>query len=130
MAKRILRRDFRGRRWLSVVLRGMHLVAIILLGADILGAPHTPFSHTSAALAVLSTGTALFALDVWSSPQHLLEVSGASVLIKLILVVAMAAAPEWRESLFWTIVAWSVAFSHAPASFRHAVLRPPSDHEH
>lgn len=123
MAKRALRRDFPGRRWLSVVLRGMHLIAIILLGADLLGTPHAPVDHTGAALAVLATGTVMFALDVWSSPQHLLEVSGASVLIKLVLVAALALVPEWSETLFWTIVAWSVTFSHAPASFRHVMLR-------
>lgn len=130
MAKRALRRDFRGRRWLSVVLRGMHLIAIILLGADILGAPHAPVDHTGAAMAVFATGAFMFALDVWSSPQHLFEVSGASVLIKLVLVGALALMPEWSEALFWIIVAWSVTFSHAPASFRHVVLHaadpPPS----
>lgn len=124
MAKRALRRDFRGRRWLTVALRGLHLIAIILLGADLLGAPDLPVGHTSAALAVLATGTLMFALDVWSSPHHLVEVSGASVLVKLVLVAGLVLAPEWRQPLFWTIVAWSVVFSHAPASFRHVLLRP------
>ena len=123
MAKRALRRDFPGRRWLSVVLRGMHLIAIILLGADLFGAPHAPLDHTGAAAAVFVTGALMFGLDLWSSPHHLREVSGASVLVKLALVGTLALVPAWREPIFWTIVVWSVIFSHAPASFRHVMLR-------
>lgn len=122
--KRVLRRDFPGRRWLSVVLRGLHLLAVMWLAADILGAPRTPLDHTGIALAVFTTGMAQFVLDLWTSPKHLQEVAGVSVLLKLLLVAAMAATPTWREPLFWTIVVWSVLFSHAPASFRHALLRP------
>lgn len=127
--KRVLRRDFPGRRWLSVVLRGLHLLTVMWLAADILGAPRTPLDHTGIALAVFTTGMAQFVLDLWTSPQHLREVAGASVLLKLLLVAAMAAVPAWREPLFWAIVVWSVLFSHAPASFRHALLRPSKPRE-
>ncbi len=117
------RRNFRGRRWLSVALRGLHLAAVIWLGASILGAP----IHASDApgWAVLSTGLALWALDIWSKPEHLREWAGFSMILKLVLVGAMVALPATRDALFWVVVLWSAAFSHAPASFRNARVFGP-----
>lgn len=112
------RRDFRGRRWLSVVLRGIHLVAVIRLGAGVLGT--LPGAAESGGMAVLLSGLALWALDIWQKPGHLREVAGLSMLLKLALVAAMIPAAELRLPLFWTIVVWSAIFSHAPANFRNA----------
>ena len=123
IAKQPQRRDFPGRRWLSVVLRGMHLVAVMALAAQVLGAPSPAIGPTAIAGAVLITGLAQFALDLWSSPTHLFEVAGASVVFKLGLIAVLATQPAWREPLFWTIVGWSALFSHAPGSFRHADWR-------
>ncbi len=107
------------RRWLNVVLRGAHLVAVILLGACLLGAP---LAAGTAALAVAASGSGMLALDVWGKPGHLREASGIAVLVKLLFVGWMAADASSRPFLFWLIVAGSAFFAHAPASFRHAVL--------
>jgi uncharacterized membrane protein HdeD (DUF308 family) len=112
------RRDFPGRRWLGVALRGVHLVTVILLGAAIFGA--TRYDAGQMGIAVLITGAVLWALDIWSKPQHLREWAGVSMIIKLALVAAMVFLPTLHEPLFWVIVAWSAVFSHAPASFRNA----------
>lgn len=106
-------------RWLNVVLRGLHLVAVILLGAGLLGAP---VAADHAVLGVGATGLAMLALDTWSKPGHLREVSGVSVLVKLVLVGWMAVDPAVRAVLFWLIVTGSAIFAHAPARFRHTVL--------
>ena len=113
------RRDFPGRRWLSVVLRGLHLVAVIWLGAGILGAA-TDYSATQLGLSVFATGLVLWALDIWSKPQHLRQWAGVSMVLKLLLVALMVALPATRTFLFWLLVVWSAVFSHAPASFRNA----------
>jgi hypothetical protein len=118
-----LLRDFRGRRWLSVFLRGGHLVSVVNLGAVVLGVPTSTLpSHSG--LAVLLTGVLVWALDLWHKPGHLVEGAGLSMLLKLVLVVWMVLAPGLSVPLFWAIVLWSAVFSHAPASFRNARLRP------
>jgi hypothetical protein len=116
------RKTFPLQRWLNVVLRGLHLVAVILLGAALLGAS---VSCGQAAFGVAATGAVMFALDIWSEPSHLREVSGFAVLIKLVLVAWMAADEPSRFVLFWVVVAGSAVFAHAPARFRHAILFVP-----
>lgn len=102
-------------RWLGIVLRGVHLVTVIFLGAALLGGGTT----TVAVAAVMLSGITLFALDCWVYPGHLFEIAGASVLIKLLLIAGMALETSTRVPLFWIVVFWSVLFSHAPASLRH-----------
>lgn len=105
-------------RWLSVVLRGLHLVTVIALGAVLLGAPLD--GHTQS-LGVLASGAAMMALDLWMKPSLLKEWSGAALLIKLAALAWMAADAALRAPLFWALVIWSAIFAHAPASFRHAI---------
>ena len=112
-------------RWINVILRGLHLVAVILLGAGLLGAP---LDAQHAATGVAATGFAMFALDIWRKPQHLREAAGIAVLGKLILVGWMAFDASARPVLFWLIVAGSAISAHAPARFRHAMLLGPGTH--
>lgn len=108
---------FRTLRWLNVVLRGIHLVAVIHFSASILGA--LPAS-ASGGMAVFLSGSALWAVDLWQHPDHLRQMAGFSMMLKLALVAGMVFSPGLRLPLFWTIVVWSVIFSHAPANFRSA----------
>lgn len=107
-------------RWLSVVLRSLHLVAVIGLGAALLGASLS--SHLPS-MGVLVTGMALFAIDLRTKPQLLQQWSGAALVIKLCAIGLMAFSPELRAPLFWGVIVWSAIFAHAPASFRHARWR-------
>ncbi len=107
------------RRWLNVVLRGAHLVAVIVLGAALLGAP---VDAAMAAYGVAISGLAMLVIDTWGYPGHLRETAGISVLVKLALVVWMATDASLRTPLFWLVVAGSAVFAHAPARFRHAKL--------
>ncbi len=104
-------------RWLGVVLRALHLATVIGLGAAMMGAPLD--GHVQS-MAVLASGGAMMALDLWLRPGFLKEWSGASLLIKLALVAWMAIDAEARAPLFWLLVIWSTLFAHAPATFRHA----------
>lgn len=114
------------RRWLSVLLRGLHLVTVIGLGAALLGAPVEQAGGISRlAAAVAASGGAMFALDLWRKPRQLFEVAGVGVLAKLLLVAWMMLDGAPRLMLFWIIVVWSALFSHAPASFRHSRLIGP-----
>lgn len=109
------------RRWLNVALRGLHLSAVIILGAGLLGAA---VDSDTAALAVTITGLGMFALDILTHPGHLREAAGLAMLAKLVLVIWMAADVNARPVLFWLIVAGSAVFAHAPAHFRHTRLLP------
>jgi hypothetical protein len=111
----------RPRRWLHVILRGLHLAAIVALGAAILGAP---VDLRRSATATLASGLAMLALDLWGDRDHLRNAAGLSVIAKLALVGWMVVDADNRVALFWLLLAWSALFAHAPASFRHAVLLP------
>ena len=114
-------RDFPGRRWLSVFLRGAHLIAVIKFSAIMLHVlPDAQPEY--AGIAVLVSGALVWLLDLWYRPSHFFEGAGLSMLLKLALLAWMMAAPSLREPLFWIIVGWSAVFSHAPASFRNARL--------
>ena len=112
-------RDFPGRRWASVVLRGAHLIAVISFAATLLREPPVALPEYGG-IAVLISGVLVWLLDLWHRPDHLTEGAGLSMLAKLVLVAAMIVWPEQRVPLFWIIVAWSAIFSHAPRSFRNA----------
>ena len=107
-------------RWLSVLLRGLHLAAVIGLGAAVMGAP---LSLHQQSMGVLLTGIAMLALDLRNKPRMLLEWSGAALIFKLAIITLMALSEELRLPLFWIVVVWSAIFAHAPASFRHAPWR-------
>lgn len=108
-------------RWLGVVLRGLHLVAVILLGIGLFGQATTA-EVNRAAFAVLASGGLLWALDIWTKPDHLRQMAGLSMFAKLVLVGAMVLWPSLHAALFWLVVVWSAVFSHAPASFRNAPI--------
>lgn len=114
-------RDFPGRRWLDVVLRAAHLIAVIALGAAVLHPERVPMPEY-AGVAVVLSGVLMALLDWWHKPGHLVEGAGLSLVVKLAMVAAMMVIPAWREALFWIIVAWSAVFSHAPARFRNGRL--------
>lgn len=111
-------RDFPGRRWLSVIMRGAHLISVISFSASILVTPPVPPGYSGAAVAV--TGFIVMLLDLWHRPSHLVEGAGLSMLLKLVLLAGMFVLPDLREPLFWIIVGWSALFSHAPSRFRNA----------
>jgi hypothetical protein len=112
-------RDFCGRRWLSVFLRGAHLIAVTAFSATVLNVvPEAQPGYSGSA--VLITGVLVWLLDLWHKPAHLVEGAGLSMLLKLVLLALMFVLPEQRVPLFWIVVGWSAVFSHAPASFRNA----------
>jgi len=110
------KRSLPGRRWLSIVLRALHLAGVVLCAVGILGAGAP--SATAVAL-LLATGFVLYALDLWQHPRLWREVAGLFVLCKLALVAAMALVPGVAVPLFWLLLLSSAVISHAPHSFRH-----------
>jgi uncharacterized membrane protein HdeD (DUF308 family) len=112
------RRDFPGRRWLSVGLRSLHLVGVVLLGVALA----TRLAPTLPGLLVLLSGAVIFAIDVWCKPSHLGEIAGMTILLKLLLVLFMLLVPAYAMATFWLLLVISSLVSHAPGDFRHRRL--------
>jgi len=108
-------RDFPGKRWLNLALRTMHLGGLVLLGAALLGAGDATLGATITFL----SGLCMFAIDTWTNPDHLREVAGFGVVVKLILVGLMAWQAAWALPIFWLLLVISTLLSHAPGAFRH-----------
>jgi hypothetical protein len=113
-------RDFPGKRWLVNLLRAIHLVGVVGLGAGVLGEIAEARWFAFGVVTLLS-GLSILALDAWSRPGYFRENVGLAMVGKLLLLGALLAWPAQRAPLFWLILVISVLFAHAPASLRHAV---------
>lgn len=115
------RRLPRAWRWAGIVMRALHMAAVVALGAALMGAPRVlPMSIVGSTL--LITGVMLFALELWKTRDHWRQVAGLAALAKLVLIVWMIADHARALPLFWVLLLWSTVFAHAPASLRHAQL--------
>ncbi len=108
-------------RWFGIALRALHLIAVVLLGAALLGAPpRLPAPLVGGVL--LATGALLFALEQWKTREHVFQLAGAGQIAKLAFVAWMTLDASRATTLFWLVIVWSAVFAHAPASFRHTHL--------
>ena len=115
-------RDFPGKRWLVNLLRALHLVGVVGLGAGVLG-DITEARWIAFGMTAVASGLIILALDGWSRPGYFREYVGLAMAGKLILLGILLAWPAQRAVLFWLILVFSVLFAHAPASLRHGVWR-------
>jgi len=115
------KRDFPGRRWLSIALRSLHLAGVVLAGAGIFGNG----AHLAFGIALmLPTGFALYGIELLRHPDCWREVAGLLTPLKLAALAVMMLAPEFAGPLFWLLLIASSVVSHAPWEFRHIrVLR-------
>jgi len=105
-----------GRRWLSIVLRSLHLAGVVLAAVGIFGNGTPPVAGV---VLMLFTGFALYRIDLWHHPDLWREVAGVFILVKLIILLAMSLAPDIAGILFWLLLVSSSVVSHAPRGFRH-----------
>lgn len=114
-------RDFPGRGFVINLLRALHLVGVVGLGAAMLGV--RPASETMAFVGMLmAAGIAIAALDRWANPAYFSQVNGLAVLFKVLLLAAVGMLTGFTASLFWSVLVGSVLISHAPRLLRHRKL--------
>lgn len=115
-------RDFPGLRGLNITLRSLHLLGMAGLAAGYL--------YQAAAVALLPfwaitlySGLAMVGLAIWSNGRWLLQLRGAVIMLKLLILWSL----PWLEGQFadgggWgmvVIILLSSVISHAPAQVRY-----------
>jgi len=117
-------RDFPGRRWLIVGLRVVHLIGMVGAGAALIhGLPLA--AQLPWVLALMISGVAMLAIDLWTTPGYLSEMAGGAMLVKIALLFWFVIAPPQQMMLFWAILVLSAVIAHAPAWMRHRRLFSP-----
>lgn len=112
-------RDFPGRSLLINVLRVFHVAGLAGISAVVLAG--APGAEAWGGL-MLASGLGIVALDAWANPMYFRQAKGVGTLLKLGLVVLLVVWSAARLPLFWFVLAFSVALSHAPGRLRHRRL--------
>lgn len=112
-------RDFAGRRLLLSILRVAHVVGLAGLSAALLGAAGGA-SHWGMLMA--ASGLSIVILDRWSDRYFFHQVKGVAAWLKVALALLLVFVEPLRLPLFWFLLVFSVALSHAPGSIRHRRL--------
>lgn len=111
-------RDFFGRSLLINLLRALHLVGVVGLGAAALG--FRPVSETAAFVGILiASGVLIAALDRWANPSYFVQLNGLTVLFKVLLLAGVGMLAGFNAPLFWAVLVGSVLVAHAPRRLRH-----------
>lgn len=112
-------RDFPGRGLLINILRVFHIVGLAGVSAVVLAA-----AEGAAAWGGLmaASGLGIVGLDAWANPYYFRQVKGLGTLLKIALVILLLNWEMARLPLFWFVLAFSVALSHAPGRLRHRQL--------
>jgi hypothetical protein len=112
-------RDFPGRGLLINVLRVFHIAGLAGISAVVLaGAGNAEIWGGL----MLASGLGIVALDAWANPVYFRQAKGVGTLLKIALVVLLVVWEDGRQPLFWFVLAFSVALSHAPGRLRHRKL--------
>ncbi len=112
-------RDFPGRGLLINILRVFHIAGLAGISAAVLGGAGGAASWGGM---MLISGLGIVALDAWANPLYFRQAKGLGTLLKIALVVLLVVWEAGRQPLFWFILAFSVALSHAPGRLRHRQL--------
>ncbi len=112
-------RDFPGRGLLINVLRVFHIAGLAGISAVVLAGMGGAANWGAL---MLISGLGIVALDAWANPCYFRQIKGLGTLLKLALVGMLVVWEAGRLPLFWFVLAFSVALSHAPGRLRHRKL--------
>lgn len=112
-------RDFPGRGLLINVLRVFHIAGLAGISTVVLAGAG---GAANWGLLMAASGLGIVALDAWANPVYFRQAKGLGTLLKIVLVMLLASWDAGRVPLFWFVLAFSVALSHAPGRVRHRRL--------
>ncbi|SEG86392.1 hypothetical protein [Marinobacterium lutimaris] len=111
-------REIPGKRYISLTLRGLHLVGVA--GVAGLFLFQLPFEQWRIyGLLALASGVLMMAMEIWGDGVWLFQLRGQAVLLKLVLLVLALIWPASAAINFIIIVLLSAFFSHAPGKIRY-----------
>lgn len=118
----LIKRDFPGKRWVSILLRTAHLIGIAgLAGLYLFGLPAQTYQGYLL-LAVLS-GALMVVKEIYCNPVWLMQLRGQAIIIKLALLSLgwwLASSPE--AGIYLTVIIISGIVAHAPGKVRYYSL--------
>lgn len=110
-------RSFKGQRWISIVIRSLHLIGIAGVGAAFLfQLPETQWIPYM--VITLSSGSAMMLLEIWSNGIWLIQLRGLSTLLKL-LILSTTFIIGLQSYILVAVILVSGIMSHAPAKVRY-----------
>ncbi len=107
--------NFKGKRWLKISLRSIHLVGIAGVFATTLTEENLSIYW---AIAILS-GLGLLALEALTNLIWLIQVRALVMYIKFSLLAALFFYPHYAWHILVVIILLSGIISHAPSSVRY-----------
>lgn len=115
-------RSFNGQRWISVILRSLHLIGIAGIGGaflfDLSRDQWLPFM-----ILTVATGSAMIVLETWNNGIWIIELRGLSILVKLALL-GMTFIIGLQPTILFAVILISGIMSHAPAKVRYYTFSP------
>jgi hypothetical protein len=110
-------RSFKGQRWVSIVIRSLHLIGITGVGAAFLfQLPDTKWFPYM--VLTLTSGSAMMLLEIWSNGIWLIQLRGLSTLLKL-LILSVTFIVGLQPYILIAVILISDIMSHAPAKVRY-----------
>lgn len=110
--------DWASSRWLSIVLRSLHVVTMgVLLGGVAFAAP--PAALRSWIDLAVASGVLLCACDLLGGRMALTQGAGVVMILKLALLALGLVVPAQRLGLYLVATFIAGVGSHMPATWRH-----------
>jgi len=117
-------RNFPLRRSVLNLLRTLHILSFSILVGGIYF-QQNPASLQLWVFATIISGAALFAVDLYGSFYALFEIRGASIVLKILLLLMIPSLDYHQQvSLLFVIIVISSIVSHSTRRFRHRSLMP------
>ncbi|MBR9883238.1 MAG: hypothetical protein GYB21_06125 [Oceanospirillales bacterium] len=111
-------RSLPGKRYISLALRGLHLVGVA--GTAGLFLYNLPVEQWKVyGVLALVTGTLMMVMEIWGDGVWLFQLRGQAVLLKLVLLAVALIWPSTAVHNFVAIILLSAFFSHAPGRIRY-----------
>ncbi|MCF6353653.1 MAG: hypothetical protein L3J26_00880 [Candidatus Polarisedimenticolaceae bacterium] len=111
-------RTFVGQRWVSILLRTLHLLGIAGVGGGYfyasVGDGWLGFLYLT-----LASGLLMMSLSIWSNGIWLLQLRGHAVLLKVLLLTLMLVWAEQKTVLLVVVIIISGLIAHAPGDVRY-----------
>jgi len=111
------KRDFKGKRWLKIVLRTIHLIGVAGVGGGVLLNVDIASWMIYLQLTLIS-GFTYLALELWTNGIFIIQLRGFSIILKLLLLYGLYLYPDSSKIILAIIIISSV-ISHAPGNVRY-----------